>query len=234
MCNRLVAYYRVSTKAQQNSGLGLDAQSNAVASYASANGKEIIAHYVEQESGGNNERPELNKAIARAKREKAQLTIAKLDRLSRNLAFIAQLMESGVPFVCCDMPFATPLTLHIMGAMAEHEKKMVSDRTIASLKEAKKRGVLLGSARENHWTEKNIPRRDEALARGRKKSAMLRHKTAKEQWNDVLPLVRKLFRKNLTYLEIGKELERLNYKPVRGEHWHATTVQRLLKLAGLI
>lgn len=235
MCSKLVAYYRVSTKLQQKSGLGLAAQADAVAAYALSTCKEIIASYTEQETGKRNDRPSLNKALARAKREGAQLVIAKLDRLSRNVAFIATLMDSGVPFICCDNPHANQLTIHILAAMAQYEREQIALRTKLSLAEAKKkRGVLLGSSRPGHWNENNQKARLAALVQGRKTSATNRKKQAREQWRDVFPLLRQLFRQNLSLLEIGKALLERKIKPLRGEKWHATTVKRLLLLAKII
>src|SRR5262249_7160468 len=118
---RFVAYYRVSTARQGRSGLGVEAQKAAVLAFINANA-ELIAEFTEVESGLHADREELKKAIAACKKHKAKLVIAKLDRLSRNLAFIATLMESGVEFVAVDMPEANKLTVHILAAMAEHER----------------------------------------------------------------------------------------------------------------
>jgi DNA invertase Pin-like site-specific DNA recombinase len=114
--DRLVAYFRVSTDKQGRSGLGLEAQEAAVAKFAAARGGEIIARFAEVESGKRNDRPELVNALAACRKHKATLVIAKLDRLARNVAFIANLMESGVDFIAVDMPSATRLTIHILAA----------------------------------------------------------------------------------------------------------------------
>lgn len=145
MSPRFVAYYRVSTERQGKSGLGLEAQQSAVAGFLA--GAEPVASFTEIESGKRNERPELAKALDACRKHKARLVIAKLDRLSRNLAFIAAMMESGVEFVAVDNPHAAPLTLHILGAVAEHERKMISERTRQALAAAKRRGVRLGNPR---------------------------------------------------------------------------------------
>ena len=129
--DRFIAYYRVSTDQQGKSGLGLEAQRTAVTGYT--NGGKLIAEFTEIESGKRNARPELEKALAACQTHKARLIIAKLDRLSRNLAFIATLMERKVDFLCCDNPHATKLTLHILAAIAEHEREMISDRTKKAL-----------------------------------------------------------------------------------------------------
>ena len=131
-----VAYYRVSTDRQGVSGLGLEAQRRAVADFAAGRGG-ILAEFTEVESGRKNDRPELRAALAACQRERAILVIAKLDRLARNVAFIAGLMESGVEFVAVDMPQANRLTIHILAAVAEHEREMISQRTRAALQAAK-------------------------------------------------------------------------------------------------
>jgi len=134
-----IAYFRVSTRDQQNSGLGLDAQKNSVMKYIEFNGNKIIAEFTETESGKNNDRPELLKAIEKAKKNNATLVIAKLDRLSRNVHFISALLESKVQFICCDMPDATPLTIHIFAALAQWERERISERTKQALAAKKER-----------------------------------------------------------------------------------------------
>ncbi len=141
---RFIAYYRVSTQRQSRSGLGLDAQQQAVLDYLGGNGWELIAEHTEVESGKKTTRPELDAALRACKKHKATLVIAKLDRLARNVAFIARLMESGIDFVAADLPEANKLTIHIMAAMAEYERDAISARTKAALAAAKARGVKLG------------------------------------------------------------------------------------------
>jgi DNA invertase Pin-like site-specific DNA recombinase len=126
---KFFSYLRVSTDKQGERGYGLDAQRKAIADYLNGGSWQLLGEYVEVESGKRNDRPQLEAALAACKRHKAKLVIAKLDRLSRNLAFIATLMERKVDFVCCDMPEANRLTIHIIAAMAEHERNMISDRT---------------------------------------------------------------------------------------------------------
>lgn len=142
---RVVSYLRVSTARQGASGLGLDAQRAAVAAYAKAGGHTLATEYVEVESGTKASRPQLIAALAECRLHKATLLIAKLDRLARNVAFIANLMDGGVDFVACDMPQANRLTLHLLAAIAEHEREMISQRTKAALAAAKVRGVRLGN-----------------------------------------------------------------------------------------
>lgn len=142
--SRFVSYLRVSTQRQGQGGLGIEAQRTAVAQYVRGADGELLEENVEVESGAVRDRPILVKSISRCRELKAILLIAKLDRLGRNVAFIAALMEAGVEFVAVDAPFASPLMLHILAAFAEHERKMISERTRAALAAAKARGVQLG------------------------------------------------------------------------------------------
>ena len=140
-----VTYLRVSTVRQGESGLGLDAQRATVQAFAAQHGGAIIGQYVEIESGKRSDRPELATALEAARKGRATLLIAKLDRLARNVLFIATMMDAGVDFVACDQPFASRLTLHILAAVAEDEARRISERTKAALAAAKARGVKLGS-----------------------------------------------------------------------------------------
>lgn len=141
-----VAYYRVSTARQGQSGLGLDAQRSAVAGFVADRG-ELVGEFTEIESGRKNDRPQLAAALNLCRRRKAVLVIAKLDRLARNVAFVARLMESGAEFVAVDNPHATKLLVHLLAAFAEHERDQISARTVAALAAAKARGVRLGNPR---------------------------------------------------------------------------------------
>ena len=158
---KFVSYLRVSTNRQGQSGLGLDAQREAVSGYLSHRDHEHIGEMVEVESGSKSSRPVLSEALATCKREKAILVIAKLDRLARNVAFISSLMETGVDFVAVDAPYANKLMLHILSAFAEHEREQISIRTKAALAAAKARGVELGKngkllARQNRIAAQNF------------------------------------------------------------------------------
>lgn len=146
-----IAYYRVSTKKQGDSGLGLDAQRAAVKNYT----KDIYKEYVEVESGKNPKRPRLLAAIEECKKTGHTLLVAKLDRLARNVHFVSALMESKVPFRCIDMPEADNFTIHIFAALAEREAKLISDRTKAALAELKKQGVKLGCPPEKNKIREN-------------------------------------------------------------------------------
>lgn len=142
-----IAYYRVSTAKQGESQLGMEAQRASVEGFVRQIGGTIVASYVEVESGKRADRPELAKALEATKRGKATLLIAKLDRLARNVAFIARLMDAGTEFVAVDQPHASRLTLHILSAFAEDEGRRISERTKAALAAAKRRGVRLGGWR---------------------------------------------------------------------------------------
>ena len=156
-----VTYLRVSTDRQGKSGLGLEAQRAAVLDHVAGKG-EIVAEFVEVESGKRNERPQLARAMAEAKWIGAVLLIAKLDRLARSVSFIANLLESGVEVTAADMPEANRFMLHVMAAVAEHEAQAISDRTRAALAAAKARGVALG------WS---MPERKEEQGQASRKGA---------------------------------------------------------------
>lgn len=144
---RLVSYIRVSTLRQGESGLGLEAQQDAVARYARSTGGEVIEEFREVESGGKDDRPQLTMALRTCRRIGATLVVAKLDRLARSVHFTSSVLRAGVEIVCCDMPQANRLTLHIIAAVAEHERELISMRTKVALAAAKARGVKLGSPR---------------------------------------------------------------------------------------
>lgn len=152
---KYVAYYRVSTVRQGESGLGLEAQRKAVKQFLQGGDWEIIAEYTEIESGKKSNRQQLAEAIAACKRLQATLIIAKLDRLARNVHFISGLIESGVEFTAVDNPNANKLMIHMLAAFAEHEREQISERTRNALAAAKARGVQLGKygktlAKQNH------------------------------------------------------------------------------------
>jgi len=142
-----VAYYRVSTDKQGQSGLGLDAQRAAVELHARSVGAEVVAEFQDVESGRKADRVGLAAALATCRAKRATLLIAKLDRLARSVAFISNLMEGGVDFVAADMPSVNRLTMHVLAAVAEHEREMISQRTKAALAAAKVRGTRLGNPR---------------------------------------------------------------------------------------
>jgi len=146
-----VAYYRVSTTMQGESGLGLEAQRAAVAQHLSATNSALVGEFTEVESAAHHDlkkRPQLVAALAMAKKHKATLIIAKLDRLSRSVLVTSQLMASNTPFLALDMPHATPLTVHILAAVAQHEATIIGERIRAALQAKKARGERLGASPE--------------------------------------------------------------------------------------
>lgn len=145
MAQNFVSLIRVSTIRQGDSGLGLEAQREAIRRHIDTVGGHLVEEHVEVESGRTGSRPILLRAIAQCGEAKATLILAKLDRLARNVAFVSRLMETKINFIALDAQFANPLMLHIMAAFAEHERKMISARTKAALAAAKARGVVLGS-----------------------------------------------------------------------------------------
>jgi DNA invertase Pin-like site-specific DNA recombinase len=144
-----VSYLRVSTDAQGSSGLGIEAQRKAVETYLNGVSWTLAQEFIEVESGKrSNNRPQLAAALMACKKLKAKLIVAKLDRLARNVAFISKLMEAGVEFVACDFPHANKLTIHILAAVAEHERELISSRTKEALAAAKARGKKLGGPKQ--------------------------------------------------------------------------------------
>ena len=214
-----IAYFRVSTAKQGQSGLGLEAQQQAVQAHARANGLTIIANYTEVETGtGKRQRTEIYKAIEHCKKIGATLLIAKLDRLARNVHFISGLMESGVNFLCVDNPSVTPLTLHVLAAVAEQEAKMVSARTKAALDAAKARGVTLGKP-------ENLPANAGVI------SAAKRKNEAKAAYAKLLNYVCML-RKTMSMQEVADQLNRDGYTTRTGKQFAAMTVYRMLERSG--
>lgn len=217
-----VAYYRVSTAKQGRSGLGLDAQRHAVESYLEGISGQILAEYVEVESGRRKDRQELRKAIDHARITRSKLVIAKLDRLARNVSFTAALMDSGVEFVCCDNPQANRFTIHILAALAEMEAEMISARTKAALAEAKRRGVKLGNPRLN-------------LCRGSPVAANAAWQQQTQQRADsYLGLVLEAQRGGASTLQgIADHLNQRGALTSSGGRWYPATIARLLSRLGL-
>lgn len=162
-----VAYYRVSTARQGKSGLGLDAQRRKIRQFFQPSDR-LLAEFCDVQSGRDDDRIELGKALALAKRENAKLIIARLDRFSRRVSFIAQIMEQGIGLVCAEMPHASDFQLHIFAALAQEERRLISERTKAALAEAKRRGVVLGS-NGKYLAAKNRKAADEFAATLRSK-----------------------------------------------------------------
>ncbi len=214
-----VGYYRVSTDRQGRSGLGLEAQRAAVAGYLDGGNWTLLDTFTEVESGRRNDRPELAKALDLCRRRKATLVIAKLDRLARNVAFIANLMDAEVDVVAVDMPEANRFTLHIMAAMAEHEAALVSQRTKAALKAAKARGRALG------WS---IPSRRGEQAEASLKGVAGNRAKADQFAANVLPVIGDIERAGVTTLQgIADALNARGIRTARGRRWYASTVRNL-------
>ncbi len=202
-----IAYYRVSTDRQSSSGLGLDAQRQAVAAHVGSG--QLVAEYTEVESGRRHtNRPQLLAALADCRKRRAVLLIARLDRLARNVAFIANLMESKADFIACDMPTATRFTIHILAAVAEHEREMISKRTKAALAEAKRRGTTLGNPRIEHARSKAL-----ALHNSQRPAP------------EVVSLMTSWRQQAWTLRRIADELNRLSIRPSRGRQWYASSVR---------
>lgn len=209
MNGKFVAYYRVSTTQQGKSGLGLEAQKSAVLGYLNGGNWNLLAEFTEVESGKRKNRPELNKALALCRKQKATLVIAKLDRLARNLHFISGLMEAKVEFVAVDMPTANRLTVHILAAVAEEEARAISARTKAALASAKARGVTLGKHGSILGASNQIK--------------------ANEQAEHIRPLIEQLRNKGVSSVRaIAAALNLQQVSTAQGKHWHTTSVQRLL------
>ena len=214
---RYVAYLRVSTERQGRSGLGLDAQRQAIADFC--DGHPPVAEFVEIESGKRDERPQLAKALHRAKVTGAKLLIAKLDRLSRNVGFIAALQDSGVKFVCADMPEANELTVHLFAAIAQHERKTISQRTKVALAAAKRRGQKLGNP--------NGARALRGLG-NREATAAIKAKATRFA-EDVAPIIADIRADGITsYRGIAKELNARGILTARRGAWYPATVRAVM------
>lgn len=216
-----IAYYRVSTDRQGRSGLGLEAQQAAVRGFVNCG--QLMAEYTEVETGKRADRPTLSKALAHARRIGATLVIAKLDRLARNVAFTATLMESGADFLACDLPNANKLTIHILAAVAEDEARRVSERTIAALAAYKARGGLLGS---NHPKCRPVSRA--AAKKGSPIGARRVAEQARKAYSDILPMMRQLRDAGYSLRQIALRLNESDHVTRNGRPWNATQVKRVL------
>jgi DNA invertase Pin-like site-specific DNA recombinase len=220
---KFVAYYRVSTAKQGKSGLGLDAQKEAVSKYLNGGRWKLAGEFIEVESGKRKDRPALTEALALCRLHNATLVIAKLDRLARNVLFTATLMESSVKFIAVDFPDANNLTIHILAAVAEHEAAMISARTKAALAAAKARGVVLGCGNDNIAAY---------AKRGAKASALHRGAKAEKRTADLVPRIRHYQAEGATSLrQIATRLNEEGIPTARGGEWSAVQVQRVLASA---
>lgn len=215
MVERFVVYHRVSTARQGASGLGLDAQAEAVAMFVASRPHEIIGTFTEVESGKRNDRPKLAEAIALCKKHKATLLIAKLDRLARNVHFISGLMEAGVDFVAVDNPHATRLMVHLLAAVAEHEREMISQRTRDALQAAKARGIKLG-------------------ANGRKLAERNKY-AARQRDQQHYPVISNLMRELRSYTAVAERMNAMDITTPSGGRWYGSSVRNVcLRASSLI
>ena len=222
---KYVAYYRVSTQKQGNSGLGLDSQRQQVQSFVNCS-ECIIAEFTEVESGKKDKREQLDAAIATAKKEGAKLVIAKLDRLSRNVNFIFTLRDSGVDFICADMPDANTLTIGIFAVMAQHEREVISGRTKAGLSVKKERLAVTG---DKLGTPANLT--DEARKNG---LDARQHNAATKKENVQATALATMHRHQRATLQtIADTLNNLGFKTSTGKTFAPTTVKMLLDRAGV-
>lgn len=218
----LVAYYRVSTPGQKRSGLGLEAQRLAVSRYVESCPGELIAELTEVESGRRSDRPVIKEALWRCRVYGAKLVVARLDRLARNAALIAGLMESGVEFVAADMPLANRFTLHILAAVAEYEARLISERTKAAFAIAKAQGRKFGNPRPVGLSAAAVK------ARVRKE-----RERAKARALELAPLLRELRDRGETINGIATQLTLMGIAPPRnGKKWGQTLVRRMFERAG--
>lgn len=222
--NQFVAYYRVSTDRQGRSGLGLDAQRDAVHKFLDQRPHTLISEMVEVESGRNADRPQLAEAFSLCRLHHATLIIAKLDRLARSVAFVSNILESGVDFVAADFPEANRLTIHILSAVAEHEARMISERTKAALNAARARGIVLGGDRGN------LPA---VATMGAQASAKVRSLRATERARDIAPTIATMRDAGQTYEAIAAELEHRGIQTPRGGIWTGQMVSRLVQRVAL-
>lgn len=228
MEGKFIAYYRVSTARQGRSGLGLEAQREVVASYLNGGKWKLLAEFVEVESGKNNDRPELRKALHRCRVTGAKLVIAKLDRLSRDAHFLLGLQKEGVPFVIAELPGADQLTVGMLAVLAEHERKLISQRTKDALAAYKRRCK----------TDPTLPRignpngaRDLLRAgKGNKAAVAAVRAKADSHAATLAPVIEELRAEGFTSLEgLAAALNERQIRTPRGASWYASSVRNLLR-----
>ena len=217
---KYIAYYRVSTAKQGQSGLGLEAQQAAVADYLKSNSGELVTEYTEIQSGSKDNRPELQAALRQCRLTGAILLIAKLDRLSRNRAFLMNVQDSSVQFVAVDMPEANHFTVGLMACLADYERQLISERTTAALKAAKARGVKLGNPRLDE-----VRNSDTTAARA---ARVINAKQRNAEMLDIINEMRDESDNDLSLRDLTKMLNAAGYKTSRGKKWHPTSVMRVL------
>jgi DNA invertase Pin-like site-specific DNA recombinase len=234
MDGKFVAYYRVSTAKQGASGLGLDAQQQAVRTYLNGGAWELIAEFTEVESGKHSDRPVLAQAMERCRLTGATLLIAKLDRLSRNVHFLSGLMEQGVQFVACDMPTANSLTVHIMAAVAQQEREAISARTKAAMGsiKAKLEAGEEYTARRSGKVIKRLGNPNGLSVSNPELGAAATRDKARAFAERVLPTIRQAQAEGATSLaSIASRLNDLHVLSAAGKPWTPMGVKRVLDRA---
>ena len=217
---RYVAYYRVSTGQQRESGLGLESQQAQVRDYVAANQGRLVGEYSETMSGRRNDRPQLAMALTTCRIMGAVLVIARLDRLSRNVAMIARLMESGLDFVATDFPYANRFTIHVLSAVAEYESGLQSERMKAVLAAIKQRGT---KSTKRNWTRRFPPGCQEASARARQARAEARRR-------DLAPLLWQSIAEGKSYRVIANEFNETGVARAWQSKWTAHAIWRIASL----
>jgi DNA invertase Pin-like site-specific DNA recombinase len=233
MTGKFVAYYRVSTAGQGRSGLGLEAQQRAVLDYLNGGAWDLIGEETEVETGTRADRPALRRALALCKDTGATLVIAKLDRLARNVAFVSALMESGVEFVCCDMPTATRFTIHIMAAVAEQEAEAISSRTkagLASIQAKLARGEAHVSKAGRTITKLGNPH---GLTVSRPDLGAKANADRADAFAERMrPRIIALREQGLSLAQVAEALNAQHVLTARGGNWSPMQVKRVLDRAG--
>lgn len=224
MAGKFVSYLRVSTKRQGDSGLGLEAQQKAILDFLNGGVWELVGEFVEVESGKRQDnRPKLQEALQLAKATGAKLLIAKLDRLSRNAAFLLSLRDAGVDFVCVDNPQATPLTIGILAVVAQDERERISARTKAALAAAKARGVRLGCPNGAAHLK----------GRGNVEAVAAIRQSAQDRAEGLRQIVAGLWAEGPTLQKLADQLNARGILTPRGGQWHPASAGRLVKRLGL-
>jgi DNA invertase Pin-like site-specific DNA recombinase len=218
---KYISYLRVSTDRQGKSGLGLDAQRKQVNDFIASCGGSLVSEFIEIESGKNNERVELGKAIRQSQLTGCKLVIAKLDRLSRSLHYITSLSESKIDFIVCDLPGCDQFTINLYGALAQREREMISQRTKSALESAKARGKVLGNPQNLN---------EVAAAKGRVLGVEARKAQADDFAKRVTPIIEAYQEEGLSLNQIAKRLNDTEVLTARGKAggWTPTAVKNAL------
>lgn len=224
---KFVAYFRVSTYEQGQSGLGIEAQQHSTRAYVESIGGTMVREFVEIDSGDDDDRPVLAAALKLAKRTNSVLVVAKLDRLSRVVAKIAGLIRQGTELRVVECANASTLEIHIRAVIAEEERRKIGERTRDALAAAKRRGVQLGSAREGHWDGRN-DRRMAGAAAGSAKAAAVRRELRAETYGEAGPIAAAMKAAGASLRAIAERLNSDGLTTPAGSVWRAAQVHRLL------